>query len=144
MRTMDNSMPGFHVHHYLLEFAETHVCQVSYSTKHLILYHPILLLPSIFQLQGLIQWIIPSYQVTKTLEFQLQHQSFQSICRIDLLYNWLVWSCGPRDSQQSSETPKFKSIISLALSLLTSVHDYWKNHSFDNVDLYWQSNVSAF
>ena len=27
---------------------------------------------------------------------------------------------------------------------LTSIHDYWKNHSFDYVDLYWQSDVSAF
>ena len=27
---------------------------------------------------------------------------------------------------------------------LTSVHDYWKNHSFDYMDLCQQSNVSAF
>ena len=27
---------------------------------------------------------------------------------------------------------------------LTSIHDHWKNHSFDYVDLCWQSNVSAF
>ena len=27
---------------------------------------------------------------------------------------------------------------------LASIHDYWKNHSFDYVDLCWQSNVSAF
>ena len=27
---------------------------------------------------------------------------------------------------------------------LTSIHDYWKNHSFDATDLCWQSNVSAF
>ena len=27
---------------------------------------------------------------------------------------------------------------------LTSIHDYWKNHSFDWTDLCWQSNVSAF
>ena len=43
----------------------------------------------------------------------------------------------------------FKSISSLALSLLygptlTSVHDYWKNCSFDYMDLCRQSNVSAF
>ena len=42
----------------------------------------------------------------------------------------------PRDSQESSPTPQFKSINSLALSFLysptlTSTHDYWKNHSFD-------------
>ena len=27
---------------------------------------------------------------------------------------------------------------------LTSIHDYWKNHSFDQMDLCWQSNLSAF
>ena len=27
---------------------------------------------------------------------------------------------------------------------LTSVHDYWKNHSFDHMDLCWQNNISAF
>jgi len=38
--------------------------------------------------------------------------------------------------QESSPTPQFKSINSLMLSLLygpilTSIHDYWKKHSFD-------------
>ena len=27
---------------------------------------------------------------------------------------------------------------------LTSIHDYWKNHSFDYTDLCWQSDVSVF
>ena len=27
---------------------------------------------------------------------------------------------------------------------LTFIHDYWENHSFDNIDLCWQSDVSAF
>ena len=41
-----------------------------------------------------------------------------------------------RDSQESSPTPQFKSINSLALSFLynpplTSIHDHWKNHSLD-------------
>ena len=50
---------------------------------------------------------------------------------------WTVRSpCTPRDSQESSPTTQFKSINSLALSFLysptlTSIHDYWKNHSFD-------------
>ena len=57
--------------------------------------------------------------------------------------------CSPRDSQESSPEPQFKSINSLVLSFLygpalTSIHDYWKNHSFDYKDLCWQSNVSAF
>ena len=57
--------------------------------------------------------------------------------------------CSPRDSQESSATPQFKSINSSVLSFLygptlTSVHDHWKNHSLDQTDLCWQSNVSAF
>ena len=27
---------------------------------------------------------------------------------------------------------------------LTSTHDYWKHYSFDHIDLWWQSDVSAF
>ena len=71
------------------------------------------------------------------LEFQLQHQSFQWIFGTDFIYDWLLWSpCSLRDSQESSPTPQFKSINSSALSflyspILTSIHDYWKNHSFD-------------
>ena len=48
---------------------------------------------------------------------------------------WTGWiSCSPRDSQESSPTPQFKSINSSALSFLhsptlTAIHDYWKNHS---------------
>ena len=48
----------------------------------------------------------------------------------------LVWSpCSSRDSQVSSPAPQFESISSLVFSLLygptlTSIHDYWKNHSF--------------
>ena len=30
------------------------------------------------------------------------------------------------------------------VQLFTSIHDYWKNHSLDYMDLCWQSHVSAF
>ena len=51
--------------------------------------------------------------------------------------------------QESSPTPQFKSIGSSVFSFLygptlTSIQDYWKNHSFDYMDLCLQSNVSAF
>ena len=55
----------------------------------------------------------------------------------DLLQNGLAGSpCSPRDSQEFSPTPQFKSINSSALSFLhsptlTSIHDHWKNHSLD-------------
>ena len=93
--------------------------------------------PNPSQRQGLFQWVSSSHEVAKVLEFQLQHQSFQWTPRTDLLQGGLVGSsCCPRDSQESSPTPQFKSINSSALSFLysptlTSIHDYWKNHSFD-------------
>ena len=52
-------------------------------------------------------------------------------------FDWLVWfPCSPRDSQELSPTPQFKSINSLVHILLygptlTSIDDYWKNHSLD-------------
>ena len=78
-----------------------------------------------------------SHEVAKVLELQLYHHSFQRNPRINLLQNGLVGSpCSPRDSQESSPTPHFKSISSSVLSLfhsptLTSIRDHWKNHSLD-------------
>jgi len=48
---------------------------------------------------------------------------------------WTGSPCSPRDSQESSPTPQFKSVNSLVLNFfysptLTSIH-FWKNHSFD-------------
>ena len=90
-----------------------------------------------FPESGSFQWVSSSHQVAEVLEFQLQHQSFQWIFRTDFPQDWLVKSpCSPRDSQESSSTPQFKSIHSSTLSFLysptlTSIYDYWKNHSFD-------------
>ena len=72
------------------------------------------------------------------------------IFRDDFLWDTLVWfPCRPRNSQESSSAPQFESISSSALKLLcgpmlTSVHDYWKNYSFDHMDLCLQSEDSAF
>ena len=131
------STPGFPVHHQLPELAQTHVHWFDDAIQP---SHP-LSSPSppafsLSQHQGLFQWVSSSHQVAKVLEFQLQHQCFQWIFRTDFLQDWLVLSpCCPRGSQESSPTPQFKSINSLALSFLysptlTSIHDYWKNHSF--------------
>ena len=53
------------------------------------------------------------------------------------------------DSQDSSLIPQLKSINSSVLSLiygpdLTSIHDYWKNHSIDYTELCQLSDVSEF
>ena len=114
-------------------------------SNHHILYRPLFLLPSDFHSMRVF-----SNEVAKVLEFQPQYQSFQQIFRTYFLQDGLVGSpCSPKDSQESSPTPQLKRINSSALSFLysptlTSIHDYWKNHSFDQMDLCQQSNVSAF
>ena len=128
---MDCSTPGFPVHHQLPEFTQTHVHQVGYAIQP---SHP-LSSPSppafnLSQHQGLFKWVRSLHQVAKVLEFKLQHQSFQWICRTDFLWDGLIWApCSPRDSQESSLTPQVKSINSLAISFLygptlTSIHTW--------------------
>ena len=128
---MDCSTPGFPVLHYFLEFTQTYVHSIGDAIQP---SHP-LSSPSppafsLSQHQDLFQWVGFSHQVARVLEIQLQHQSFQWIFSIDFLQVGLVWSsCSPRDSQESSPALQFKSISSLALSLLygptlTSIHDY--------------------
>ena len=101
-------------------------------SNHLILCHPLLLLPSIFPASG-------SFQMSQF--FASHGQSIGVSASASVLpmniQDWLVWyPCSPKDSQESSPTPQFKSINSSALSFLygltlTSIRDYWKNHSFD-------------
>ena len=104
--------------------------------NHLILCCPLLLLSSIF----------PNIRVfSNELALHIRwpkYWSFSfSISPSNNIQDWfplfLVWSpCSLRDSRESSPTPQFKSINSLVLSplygpALTSIHDYWKTHSFD-------------
>ena len=135
---MNCSTPGLPVHHQFPEFTETHVHRASDAIQP---SHPLSspspLAPNPSQHQSLFQWVNSLHEVAKVLEFQLRHHSFQRTPRADLLQNGLVGApCSPRDSQESSPTPQFKSINSSVLSLLhspilTSIHDHRKNHSLD-------------
>ena len=71
------------------------------------------------------------------------------------IQDWFHWgltcliSLQSKDSQELSLTPQLKSLNSSLLSFLysstlTSILDYWKSHSFDWMDLCWQSKFSAF
>ena len=65
------SMPGFHVHHQLLEIAQTHVCGVGDAIQP---FHPLSSTSTAFNLcqhQGLFRWVSSSHQVAKGLGFQL-------------------------------------------------------------------------
>ena len=115
-------MPGLSIHHQLPEFTQTHAHKVSDAIQpsHL-LSSPSPPAPNSSQHEGLFQWVHSSHELVKTLEFQLQHQSFQWTPRIYLLQDGLVGSpCSPRDPQESSPTPQFKSINFLALSFFHS------------------------
>jgi len=83
--SMDCSMPGLPVPHHLLEFAQVHVHCLSDVIQ---LSHPLTPSPpsalNLSQHQGLFQWVVCLHQMTKILELQLQHQSFQCIFRVDL------------------------------------------------------------
>ena len=135
--SMDCNMAGFPVHHQLTEFTQTQVHRVSDAIQP---SHP-LLSPSppafnLSQHQGLfsesvlyIRWpnywsfsfsISPSNEYSGLISFRTD--------RLDLL--------AVQGTQESSPTAQFKSIHSLVFSLLygptlTSIHGYWKNHSFD-------------
>ena len=114
---MNCSTPGLPVHHHLLEFTQTHVHRVSDAIQS---SHPLSSpsppVPNPSQHQSLFQWVNSSHEVAKVLEFQLQHHSFQRNPRANLLQNGLVGSlCSPRDSQESSPTPQFKSIMEASI-----------------------------
>ena len=129
---MDCSTPGFPVHHQLPEFTQTHVHQVSDAIYHLILGCPLLLPPSIF----------PSIRVfsndsdlrirwpkNRSFSFNIS-PSNEYLGLISFRINWLDLLASPRDSQESSPTPQFKSINSSALSFLhsptlTSIQENW-------------------
>ena len=93
---------------------------------------PLLFWPSVFPSIR----VIASELALEVLE--LQHQSLQRISGlISFRVDWLdLLAVSPKDSQESSLAPQLKSINSSEFSLLygpalTSIHDYWKYHSFD-------------
>jgi len=109
--------------------------------SHLILSPPLLLLPSnfssirVFSNESVlcIRW--PKYW---SFSFSISPSNEYSGL-ISFRTDWLDL-VSVQGTQESSPTPQFKSIDSLALSLLysptlTFIHDYWKNHCFDWTDL---------
>ena len=157
---MNCSVPGFPVLHYLPEFLKFMSIELMMPSNHLI--------SSFVALSSSCPQSFPeseSFPVSWLFTYGGQSIGASASVLPMNIKGWLtglnqlsigrriymsVWHSGcPKDSQESCPTPQFESINSLALSLLygptlTSVHDYWKNHSFDCMDLCQQSNVSAF
>ena len=130
---MNRSTPGLPVHHQLPEFTQSHVHQVGDAIQP---SHP-MSSPS-----------PPAFNLSQHQDLPNELALRQSIGVLAstsvFLMNTQDWSplelvgspCSPRDSQESSPTPQFKSINSSSLSLLhsptlTSIHDYWENNSLD-------------
>ena len=103
--------------------------ELAMLSNHLILCHPLLLLPSAFPsiivYSNLLALFIKWPKVV--LELQLQQQSVQWIFRVNFLSDWLVWSpCSPEDSQESSPAPQFEASIlwRLAFFMVQLSHPY--------------------
>ena len=117
-------------------------------SNHLIICHSLPLLPSIvpsirvFSNESVLHIMWPKYwSFSISISPSNEHSGL-----ISLKMDWVGSLCSPRDSQESSPAPQFENINSLAFSLLygltlKSIHDYWKNHSFEYLDLCWQSNM---
>ena len=118
------------------------------SSNHLILCHPLLLPPSIFpSIRVFSNESVLHIKWSKYCSFSFSiSPSNEYSGLISFRIDWLDLFAVLRDSQESSPTLQFKSINSLVLSFLysstvISIHDYWKNHSFDYIDICWQSSL---
>ena len=134
---MKCSTPRLPVHHQLPESTQTHIHRVGDAIQP---SHPLPSasppVPNPSEHQSLFQCVNSSHQVAKVLVIQLQHQYFQKHPElISFKMDWLDL-LAVQGTQESSPTPRFKSINSSVLSFLhsptlTSIHDHWKNHSLD-------------
>ena len=108
-------------------------------SNHLILCRPLLLLPSIFPSIRLfssesalhIRW--PEYW---SFSFSVSPSNEYSGL-ISFRIDWFGSPCSPRDSQEFSSTTVRRHQF-FDGSALISIHDYWRNHSSDYTDLFWQ------
>ena len=139
---MGYSTPGFPVLHHLQEFAQIHVYWVSDAIEPsypLPPSSPFAFGPSqhrdLFPVNALFASGGQSVGASSSaLVLPVNIQGWFPLGLTGLI------SCYPRDSQESSPAPHFKGINSSSLSplygpTLTCIYDYWKNHSFDYIDL---------
>ena len=139
------------VHHQLLEFTQTHVHRVGHAIQpsHS-LSSPSPPGPNPSQHQGLLQWVNSSHHVVKVRSFSFSiSPSNEHAGLISLRMDWLDLLAvqGTLKSllqHHSSKASIFQHSAFFHSPTLTSIHDHWKNHSLEQTDLCWQSNVSAF
>ena len=134
---MDCSMPGLPVHHQLLEFTQTHVHSIGDVIQP---SHPLSspsLPPSIFpRIKVFSNESVLHIRCPKYWSFNFSNSpSNEYSGLISFRMDWLDL-LAVQGTLKSSPTSQFKSITSSVLNFLyspnlTSIHDYWKNRSFD-------------
>ena len=141
---MDCSTPGFPVHHHLQEPTQTHRrCHPTTSSfsSHL----------QSFPASG-------SFQMSQFFTSGGQNigvSASASVLPMNIQdwfpLGWTGWTSLPFKglsrvfSNTTVQKHQFWTVLSFLYSpTLTSIHDYWKNHSFDCMDFCWQNYVSAF
>ena len=135
---MNCSMPGLPVHHQLPEFAQTHVHRVVMPSSHLILCHPLLLLPPIppsikvFSNESTLHMRWPKYwSFSFSISLSKEHPGLISL-RIDWLDVLAVQGTLKSLLQHHSSKASFIWCSAFFMvQLLTSTYDYSENHSFD-------------
>ena len=132
-KPMDCSMPGFPVYNQLPKLAQTHIHWVGDAVQSSCpLLSPS---PPAF---SLIRWPNWSFSISPSNEYS--GLIFFRIDWFDLLaLQGTVKSLFQHHNSKASVLQH--SVFFRVQSSLVSVHNYWKNHSFDYTDLCWQSNV---
>ena len=120
-------------------------------SNHLILCHPLLLPPSIFpSIRVFSSESALCFRWPKYWSFSFSMSPFNEYLGLtSFRINWFYLLAVQGTLKKSCPALQFKSIDALAFSLLygptlTSIRDYWKNHSFNYKDLCHQNDVSAF
>ena len=120
------------------------------STNHLSLCSPLLLLSSIFPSIRVFSNELASCGQSIGASSSVLPMNIQGWFPLGLTGLIALLSKGlSRVFSSTNYGEEFENISSSVLRLLcgpilTSRHDYWKNHSFDYMDLCWQNDVSAF
>ena len=135
---MNHSTPGLPVHHQLLELLDLMSIESVMPSNNLILCRPLLILPSIFPTlrvfpnKSIFASSGPKYW-SFSFSISLSNE-YSGLCSFRT--DWLDFLGVYRTLKSLLQHHSLKASIFLVLSFLysptlTSIHDYWKNHSFD-------------
>ena len=139
--SMDCRVPGSPVLHYLLEFAHFRSIELVMPSNRLILCYPFSFAFKLSQHQGLFQRVGTLHQWPKYWRFSLSPcNEYSGWIPFRIAWFDLFVIQGTLLLQHNSKASVLRHSAFFMVQLI-SVHDYWKNHSFDYTDLCRQSNV---